>query len=114
VLGERCELESFDAKIGGYCLSYPLDWIEGAIMLGRTNAKPGRLDQYVNGCLARWHAAGKPSYEEAKAIGAARSAGAPAPERPVHREPPSSPMARFVERQKQAAAARDKETDNVS
>jgi hypothetical protein len=60
-LGERCELESFDCKIAPYTRSYPIAWIEEAILAAKVGADPGGLDRYVNKVLVNMHKAGGPA-----------------------------------------------------
>lgn len=72
LLGGRFEDEYIAGKIPGYCASYPLDWLEGAFLIGKASAPPNQFDRYVNAILIRWHAAGMPSYEEINAAKAGR------------------------------------------
>lgn len=66
VIGERGESEFYFQKIRGWACSYPLEWIETAILCtaaGADTIEPGNLARYTGRCLSNWHPHGPPKAE---------------------------------------------------
>lgn len=75
VIGARGEIEDYFMKLPGWACSYPIGWIETAVLCAaaKSDIRPGGLAQYTNGCLARWLAKGGPSQDESKTASRQRS-----------------------------------------
>lgn len=66
VIGERGEVEFYFTKLNGWAFSYPLDWIETAVLCtaaGADKIEPGNLARYTGRCLSNWHPHGPPKAE---------------------------------------------------
>jgi len=60
------EIESIGGKLAALAATYPVDWVHLAILTALTNAKPGKLASYANGCLAKWRVEGGPNAAKPK------------------------------------------------
>jgi hypothetical protein len=78
-------MDELGAKVRDFATSYPLPWIEAALLCGLASAQAGHRWRYAHGCLRRWYDAGGPDRKEvAIAQGKAPEASA-APRRPSSR-----------------------------
>lgn len=95
-LGERAELECFTGKLAAFARSYPIDWIEQAVLKAAVGAKPGKLASYVNTILIEWFPDGPPPRAD------------PRPAAPVRREPPTPDYVPSQRRKKSLPLAPDR------
>lgn len=69
VVGPRGEMEFYFQKLPGWACSYPIAWIETAVLCtaAKTDLRPGGMASYTNKCLTNWHPDGPPKDERATA-----------------------------------------------
>jgi hypothetical protein len=62
VIGDRGDVECYFSKLAGWAASYPIGWIETAVLCtaAKTDIRDGGLAQYTNKCLTNWHPDGPP------------------------------------------------------
>src|SRR4029077_16847520 len=67
VQGFSDPFEELASKVRQFATSYPLDWIEGAILCGCSPNSPGKVWAYAHKCLLAWWENGKPNHAEIEA-----------------------------------------------